>query len=74
MMKLLDATGRPIKAANTSAQAVVLVSEDGESWEPLHGYNVPDWVRDPLVMADMLEGAVVALADAGPYYCAERLN
>ena len=74
MTQFVDQTGRPLRTGIARAKAVVFTSADGESWDPVPGYNVPDWVRDHEVMADMLEGFIVSLQDSGPFYKAERLN
>ena len=72
---IVDHTGRPIKKTTATAQAVVFVSDDCENWEPVRGYNVPGWVREPDVMAELLnDGAVVFISEDGPFYRAERLQ
>jgi hypothetical protein len=70
---LLDSSGKPIKKT-LATRAIVFSSVDGEDWEPLEPDNVPDWVKSRDVMGDMIDGAVVAAADAGPYYCAESVH
>lgn len=70
---ILDSQGKPIQRQMT-AQAVIFVSDDGEVWEPLKPYNVPDWLKDNDVMGYMLNGEVVSLENTGPFYCAEALS
>ena len=69
---ILDATGRKIKAPRQKeTQAVVFVSTDGETWEPVMAYDVPECVKAPDVMAMMLNGEVIETTQR-KYYMANR--
>lgn len=71
---ILDARGRKISIPTEStAKAVVFVSDDGESWSPEKSYNLPDWVKEPDAMGYMLSGEILSIDDTGPYYKAERI-
>lgn len=75
MKRILNAQGKPIMAATTAtASAVVFVSSDGESWDPVQAYNVPEWVKSPDVMNDMLSGFAVSEDECAPYYKAKRVE
>ncbi|MCA9340177.1 MAG: hypothetical protein KDA17_04660 [Candidatus Saccharibacteria bacterium] len=76
MKSILDAKGSPIKTrtTTTTASAVVFVSDDAQSWQPVKAFNVPDWVKEPDVMSDMLTGVIVSLEEAGPFYKAKRVT
>lgn len=51
------------------ASAIVYVSPDGHGkWTPLMSDDVPDWVKDPDVMARMLAGEDCSIG--GPWYLA----
>lgn len=71
---IVDKDGKPMRSPVARVKAVVFKSIDGESWEPVTGQKVPQWVRDHDVMADMIDGAIVALQDDGPYFKAQHLN
>ena len=71
---ILDASGRKIKAARqVETKAVVFVSTDGEIWEPVMAYDVPECVKAPDVMAMMLAGEVIETTQR-KYYMANRTS
>lgn len=67
---ILDEKGKPIRKVEATAKAVVFTSKDGEVWEPLHGYNVPECIREPEVMGWMLDGQIIETT-SHQYYRAE---
>lgn len=66
---IVDSKGKPI--SNTMAKAIVFVCED-DTWRPLKPYNVPDAIKAPDAMGQMLSGEILELSD-GRLYRAERL-
>lgn len=70
---IVDARGRPIGRTKT-AQAVIFLSVDLESWEPIKPHKVPTELRDRDVMGHLIAGEIVCLSEEGPYYRAEAVQ
>jgi hypothetical protein len=70
---IVDAKARKFRHKESTASAVVFVSGDGEWWEPVMPYNVPECIKSPDIMAAMLAGEVIETTQR-KYYMAERTN
>lgn len=59
----------------TYAQLVIYKSLDCETFEPVKTDDVPEWVKDPDVVAHMVDGEAVHNDDEpdSPYYIAKRV-
>lgn len=69
---ILNANGRKIDMPKTkTAKAVIFVSEDGDTWQPVKPYNVPDWLKDPAAMGHMMAGELLEDLNAQKIYKAE---
>lgn len=51
---------------------VIMRSEDNEVWEPVDPKDVPKWLKEDDVMADLDSGLAVYLQDTNIYYCGLR--
>jgi hypothetical protein len=62
----------------TLAQALCVIyqsTDEGKTWFPVKPELVPDWVKDPDVMANLLRGENAQNADAPlAWYRAERVD
>ena len=70
---ILDKSGRKFRSTQAEVKAVVLVSDDGEYWEPVMAHNVPTCVKAPDIMAAMLSGEIIETSQC-KYYMAEKSN
>jgi hypothetical protein len=71
---IVDAKGKPLRRRNTINQqsAIVFTSSDLDNWTPMKMEELPDTIRNPDVMALLIQGEVVSLGeDEGPFYIAE---
>jgi hypothetical protein len=74
---IIDVTGRKLKALKFLRQhkAVVFGSNDLENWTPMESDELPELVRDPSVMALLIQGEIVSLnEDKGPFFIAELMH
>ena len=70
---IVDANGKKFRPAQRDAKAIVFVSSDGEWWEPVMPYNVPECIKAPDIMAAMLAGEIIETSRK-QYYMAEKAN
>lgn len=57
------------------AMAIVFVStDDGKTWTPCKPDQVPDWVKEPDVMANLLHGECAQQKNGLAWYRAERIE
>ena len=70
---ILDKSGRKFRSTQAEVKAVVLVSDDGEYWEPVMAHSVPACVKAPDIMAAMLSGEIIETSQR-KYYMAEKSN
>ena len=70
---IVGTDGKPLKQIR-HANAVVFISQDLETWQPVKPFNVPKWVQDDDVMAYMMNGEVVCQNEVAPFYKAQVLE
>lgn len=51
-----------------------LTGDDEKPWVPLMPMDLPEWIKDPVVMGDMYHGAKVQHDDGGLWYRARRVE
>ena len=57
-----------------TSKAIVMVSDDAHHWRMLNSEEVPEWLRDPDVMGDMMAGEVVSNMDEDCYYRVQLIS
>jgi hypothetical protein len=74
---IVDVTGKKLKALKILRQqkAVVFGSNDLENWTPMQMDELPEIVREPSVMALLIQGEIISLQeDRGPFFIAELMH
>ena len=56
------------------SKAIVMVSDDAHHWRMLMPEEVPDWLKDPDVMGDMMAGEVVSNMNEDCYYRVQLIS
>lgn len=73
MSNIVGVDGKPLRQLEQARMAIYLSEDKGESWIPVKPYNVPEWLKHPDIMADMVEGYWVNNDDKA-WYRAEVLH
>ncbi|HBA35932.1 MAG TPA: hypothetical protein DCZ12_17540 [Gammaproteobacteria bacterium] len=73
MSIILGANGRKLATTHHSRVAIS-GSDDGETWRYIKPDDVPEWIKDERVMADIVSGLIVSEHENGPYYFGEVIH
>lgn len=72
---ILDPRGRKIRMPQTmTANAIIFVSDDGDTWQPLEPSSVPGWLKDPATMGYLIAGEILEGLECGKIYKAETID
>lgn len=73
---ILDAKGKTINKKMKMGQLIIFISRDGgETWQPMMPSEVPQWVRHPDILGEMMIGNMATDPNKGPeWYRAEHLE